>query len=248
MGQQMTNDVQQEYESWRAEQYRELVNQLRVKARRTYGQSSLLLDIGDASVREKAKQLLAMAASAFWQAEGGELEDIAHTEMDEYGTWVRGNLGCSLAFERGEYRQTCPVAIAHKRVGLSMGYTARKRICAICSKDFADCEHFASRLYDVAGGAGAEGFCRVCGIADCVEHVEGEIYRTAPVYIVTEIARIHEVSLVRRPAQPHARLKSVPVDMEAIKRASGAGFKPGMPVSCNRCLRECDGIEEVVED
>jgi len=161
--------------------------------------------------------------------------------MDEHGKWVRTTFGCSLTYEAGSYHQRCPVAIAHKRVGMSIGFTARRRVCSICGDDFADCPHLPSMLYVVSGGPNAEGNCRICGTRECTEHLASQIYRMPPIAIVTEIEQLHEISFVRKPAQPDARITSLPVDTAAL----GPSFVPGTPINCNRCIRPCVGIEEI---
>jgi len=64
------------------------------------------------------------------------------------------------------------------------------------------------------------------------------------VSIIKNIEVLREVSFVRRPAQPEARLVELPISTEALRTALGPGFKVGMPVSCDKCLGECEGIED----
>jgi len=101
--------------------------------------------------------MLREAASAFWTAEDTELESATHEEMDTYGRWVRSTFGCHLAFESGSYYQCCPIAIAHKRVGVSIGFDAKHRICTLCGEDLTECPHLIGRLYEVPGGVGPAG-------------------------------------------------------------------------------------------
>jgi hypothetical protein len=231
-------------DEWYANERRARVEELQRQARRLYGQSSLWFDIGDPQAESVARRMLGVAASAFWNAEDTELESSTHSEMDSYGAWVRRTFGCHLAYDSGTYYQRCPVAIAHKRIGMSVGFTVRRRICSICSEDWSDCIHSPNELYDVPGGPNQEGYCRVCGIEDCTKHRPEQTYRMPPIAIVTEVEQLNEISLVPKPAQPDARLTSLPVDTESLRAALGASFSPGMPVSCDRCLGPCGGIEE----
>ena len=230
---------------WHAQRRRAEVEATRRQARRKYGQSSLLADIGDEEAEPAAREMLAAASSAFWLAEDTELESQTHKEMDDYGRWVRTTFGCRLAYESGTYYQRCPAAIAHKRVGMSMGFTARRRICSICAEDLADCPHDRHELYEVAGGIGPTGRCRACGSDECTEHIPERTYRVPAIGIVTEIDQVREVSIVARPAQPLARLTSVPVDGDLLRDALGSSFETGMTVSCDRCLNACKGIAEI---
>jgi hypothetical protein len=161
-----------------------------------------------------------------------------------HGEWVRKTFGCHLAYESGTYHQRCPVAIAHKRIGMSVGFTVRRRICSICSDDWADCPHSPSELYDVPGGLDEAGRCQVCRKENCARHLCGQTYRVPPIAIVMEVEDLQEISLVAKPAQPDARLTSLPISTESLRAALGPSFTPGAPVSCDRCLRPCEGIEE----
>jgi hypothetical protein len=63
--------------------------------------------------------------------------------------------------------------------------------------------------------------------------------------VIKEITEVREVSLVSRPAQPEARLLSVSVPTEALRRALGSKFRVGMDVSCDQCLGDCWGFSEL---
>ncbi len=171
----------------------------------------------------------------------GRARPTSGTYLNDYGRWVRTTFGCRFTYESGAYHQRCPVAIAHKRVGMSVGFTVRKRICSICGTDWADCPHSSSKLYDVPGGRNEDVKCRVCVAEGCTEHPSGQTYRTPPIAIVTEVEDLHEVSLVRKPAQPDARPTSLPVDTSAL----GSSFRLGAAINCNLCIRPCKGIEEI---
>jgi hypothetical protein len=241
----MANDEPSTADEWIKRHQIERIEDLRKQARRLYGKSVMLQNTGDKEGEVTARNMLATAASAFWNSEDTELEPVTHDEMDQYGRWVRECYGCWLAYEAGSYYQRCPIAIAHKRVGMSIGFTARSRICSICGEDFVECPHSSSQLYEVKGGVGPSGYCPVCGKPECEAHSPEQTYRVPPMRIVTEIATLHEISLVRKPAQPDARLTSIPVDISSLRQALGASFSPGDRVSCDRCLNECRGIEEI---
>lgn len=167
----------------------------------------------------RARRGLGILRSAVNWLEDSDHFDHAHKVLDEAGRQVRTTFGCNLAFEPDEgYIQTCPVALAHNRVGCSSGFIIEESECSICRKDPEDCDHIAGQLY------GEE----ACG---------REITK----------ADLMEVSLVSRPKQPDARLDSVPVTLEELERELGSEFRYGMPVSCDRCLRKCSGMVEMQE-
>lgn len=142
-----------------------------------------------------------------------DLFDQAHRELDEAGAFVRRTFGCAVLFEQGSYWQTCPVALAHNRSGLSVRAVIRASECSVCRSDPEDCDHITGRMY---------------GDQPC--------YR-----IITE-AEIPEISLVPRPAQPDARITRVPVSHEQLEQRLGRPFAPGTPLNCDFCLSTCSGV------
>jgi hypothetical protein len=181
------------------------------------------------------------AAKSFWWAEDTELEGESHALMHRIGKWRRKELGCWLDYGAGRYRQVCPIAIAHKRIGFSIGFIA-KRHCSICGEDLSECPHDRSRSYWVPGGAGTTGRCRVCRATDC-GHAADYLYRAPVISVVTEL-ELREISVVGRPAQPEARLTELPIDLQDLGESLGPNFAPGVPVSCDKCLHQCEGIDD----
>lgn len=141
--------------------------------------------------------------------------ETAHARLDAAGKLAREEFpdGCQLAYHDGVYHQECPVALAHNRIGLSPGIKIRAVECSICRSDPDDCEHMRGRDY---------------GGQKCVHMItEGDIL---------------EVSVVGRPAQPDARITSISVDTNKLKRKFGKEFHHGVPVTCDMCLSPCGGI------
>ena len=162
----------------------------------------------------RARKGLGILRSAVDWLEDSDQFDHAHKVLDDAGRRVRTTFGCNLNFEPGKgYSQTCPVALAHNRVGCSTGFIIEESECSICGEDPEDCDHISGQFY------GDE----VCG------------------RLITE-ADLMEVSLVSRPRQPDARIQSVSITREDLERELGSEFRYGMPVSCDKCLRECNGM------
>ncbi|MER6936673.1 hypothetical protein ABTX24_21535 [Nocardioides sp. NPDC127514] len=187
-----------------------------------------------------ARRSLASFASALNWAEGTDMEDDAHKRMDAAGKWVRSAFGCALTVDGFDYFEECPVALAHNRIGLSVGGVAT-RVCSICGRDLSECEHRRGRTYLVPGGSQALGWCRVCVARDGCEHRSHLQYRAPVVSIITEMA-VHEVSIVGRPAHPDARIQRIGILTADLQRRFGDSFEPGMRVDCNKCLDECGGL------
>jgi hypothetical protein len=61
-------------------------------------------------------------------------------------------------------------------------------------------------------------------------------------------ADLFEVSLVARPAQPDARIESISVGRNELRKRLGSKFTPGMPVFCDNCLTPCGGVVRPFED
>ena len=174
-----------------------------------------------------------------WAEDTNREEDV-HLQMDKGGKFIRESFGCHFAFEDGTYYQKCPVALGHNRVGLSIGATAT-RICSLCGQDLSECEHLRGTAYLVPGGAQDLGHCRVCLSTKKCEHDPTKTYRASVCAKLVNI-ELHEVSLVNKPAHPEARIQSVSISSKKLKEQFGGDFKIGMPVSCDKCLGQCDGL------
>lgn len=193
-----------------------------------------------------ARSALADFASALNWAEDSALEGSVHARMDQAGRWVREEFGCTLRRDGNEYSQTCPVALAHNRIGLSIGGYSRK-LCSICGDDFSECQHQPGVEYRVQGGVEPLGWCRVCGKREGCEHLADETYRARLIVIVVEMD-LDEISLVAKPAYPDARLTSISYSVQELKDALGNDFEPGVEVDCNRCLPPCGGLKRLGSD
>ncbi len=183
--------------------------------------------------------LAAYRASLDW-AEDTDLEEGAHERLDLAGKWVRETFGCTLDRSGTDYTQTCPVALGHNRIGLSIGGSAARRICSLCGQDVSECEHLPGTSYVVPGGSADLGWCRVCCKNEC-SHLPTETYRAAVVSIIREMDLV-EVSIVHKPANPEARIHSMSVGLTQLRALLGETFQPGMDVSCDRCLSPCEGL------
>jgi hypothetical protein len=200
-----------------------------------------LLESGDRQASEvAARGALSAFASALNWAEFGPNEDQAHRELDEAGRWVRLTFGCRITRDGTDYRQTCPVALGHTRIGFSVGGVAT-RICGLCGGDLSECPHQRGRAYLVPGGVGDLGWCRVCGASTSCEHSPQQTYRASVIARIVKMD-LEEVSLVSRPAHPDARMGSMSISHIDLREALGEDFVPGVDVVCSRCLTSCPGL------
>lgn len=176
------------------------------------GQSAAASEAINAAVRT-------LRSAMNWLEDTDEFE-AAHQKLDQAGSFRRAHFPalCILSLSEQGYAVTCPVSLAHNRVGLSPGYIVRSAECSICGLDPEDCAHIVGRTY--AG--------EVC-------------YR-----IITQ-ADVLEISLVGRPAQPDARIESIGLRDAELREQLGPAFRRGMPVRCDRCLTPCDGVERPFE-
>ena len=165
----------------------------------------------------RARAGLVVLRSAVDWLEDTEHFARAHEALDWAGGTVRKTFGCRLEFhpDRG-YAQTCPVALAHSRVGMSTAIIIRESECSICRQDPEDCEHISGRIYD-----------------------DKRCHR-----IITR-ADIDHIALVSRPNHLDARITHMSVDLDEIRAEVGPGFFYGTPVSCDACLKPCPGMSEV---
>jgi hypothetical protein len=138
------------------------------------------------------------------------------------------------------------VSVAHKRIGLSIGFTGA-RFCSVCDHDLSECPHVPGEFVEVVGGVDEQGRCRVCFDQNCTNHEAGGTYRARVISVIKQ-AELHEVSFVGKPRQPDARLTAIPIDLTGLRRFLGPRFRPGMRVSCDQCLGECPGIDRPFAD
>jgi hypothetical protein len=231
-------DARELYEEYVAEK----VRAHRGRANRHFAAAQRLIGHAREKAEGEARAGLDRAARAFWWAEDTPMEEDQHLLLHRIGRWTRRNFGCELHFDGTGYRNRCPVAVAHKRIGQSVAFVAQ-RLCSLCDQDLSECEHMSGRTYWVRGGAWADGPSRVC-LRDACRHRPDRLYRAPVGSIVKEVDEIREISIVRRPAYPEARLLDLPVSTADLKHAFGSDFKVGMRVSCDQCLGECPGIED----
>src|SRR5674476_83817 len=192
----------------------------------------------DAAERD-ARAAMQLYASGLDLTEDTEAEDEAHERLDRAGTWVRSSFGFTLKRDGTTYRETCPVSLAHTRIGFSIGGYAI-RLCSLCGGDLSECDHVPGTAYLVPGGTADLGWCRVCLAAEC-DHTPDELHRVSVVAIIRE-AQIDEISLVDKPAAPGARILEKNIPVTDLQNALGDKFTPGDDVNCDKCLRPCAGL------
>lgn len=175
----------------------------------------LLRNSPEAAQKIARASLETFASSLNWLEDTDHFEE-AHRLLDLAGKYVRRTFGCTLHWTGSEYQQTCPVALAHTRIGVSPEIVFDGFDCTICDADAETCPHIAGRVYEGK---------------TCWRRVRGPI-------------QVLAIAWVNRPDQPDARLQSVPVELEKLRKALPPEWRPGMPVSCDRCLLPCEGLKE----
>jgi hypothetical protein len=189
-----------------------------------------------------ARQALVEAAHAYWFAEGTAGACAEHKYLHQIGRWTRQTFGCEFDWDGEIYRTSCPVKLADKRFGVSVGFTGR-RMCSICNQEYWECPHYGDRLYWVRGGPTTFGPCRVCvEEGEVCEHSPGELY-AAPVVRHWREKVLEEVSIVDVPANPLARPVDLEIETDALSRAVRKAF-PDVPAFCGHCLRPYHGLPE----
>ena len=198
----------------------------------------------DEARREIRAALSAAAASTYW-LEGTEFLTNAHFVLHSIGEYALDEFSedCHLEWTGSRYEHTCPVPIAHKRFGFSPGLIVEEVICSLCGQDAAECTHLPHHLYRVRGGQkySQDGNCPVCLQKKC-DHDPDTTYLVTPTSRISKITHVEEISIVATPVQPEARLRSVPVETEALKRHLGPEFEAGMKVTCSECAQACQGF------
>lgn len=221
--------------------------ELRRQALKKFSCAVIETGLDDADAENHLREAIGLAASAYNWLEDSEYEESMHVEMHKYGRYAREHFDrrCFLQWDGRRYEQRCPIGVAHKRIGFSIGFIA-KRFCSVCDEDLSECEHVPGQFYDVEA-SDLDGVCRICRRPSCLDHVGGQTYRGRASSIIRE-ARITEISLVNKPKQPEARLLAIPIDTAALADFLGPEFRPGMRVNCDKCIMDCPGVERPLEE
>ena len=215
-----------------------------VRGQQAMARARLQVLLGRLGVAEPLARgaLVDFAGAMNWLEDTPEFE-VAHYRLDEGGRWVRERFGCWLERDGEQYYRTCPADLAHTRIGLSPGMSNVIRECSVCGLDPRLCRHVKGMVYEAPRRL-IGGRCNVCGLASC-GHYDGELGQVPCSHLITKVD-LDEVSLVPRPAQPMARLGRVKVDRRDLEAHVGPrGWRPGMDVSCDKCLSACHGVHEV---
>lgn len=124
-----------------------------------------------------AREAIKAIVRAFWWAEDTAAEEAQHKLMHRIGRWTRRNLGCHVHFNGKRYEHVCPIRIAHKRMGLSIGYVTNP-ICSICGEELSESHTSAAAATGSAAVLGraatAPSACRtvraIIGATACTAH------------------------------------------------------------------------------
>lgn len=204
------------------------------------GRALAVLSSDHDAAERYARAALDRVVRAFWWAEEMPEEEAVHELMHDLGRWVRETFGCTIVAKDGVYEETCPVSLAHRRMGMSVGFTAQ-RLCTLCGEDISECPHLPGTAYLVPGGIGPAGCCAVCLSEICTEHDLEQTYRVSAVARIVDMD-LEEISLVSRPRNPEARFISISMSNDDLRDLLGPGFVVGMPLSCDKCLSGCWGF------
>lgn len=218
------------------------------EARQEYTSASFAHAAGDPSGESHLREALKKYWSAMNWLEGSDGFDVAHDELHRAGRDARDwyPAGCEYAeSDDGSFVQRCPVPLAHKRFGMSIGAFGNA-ICSLCGTDASECPHLPGRTYEVPAEK-RDGQCNICRKSVCKEHLEGLIYPAQLGVIVTEMD-VQEVSIVPVPAMPDARITGVPVTRERMEERFGHRLPDGVVVTCDQCLGECQGFRYLGQD
>ncbi len=190
------------------------------------------------SLEIAARRSLVRAVDAFNFLEDTDLCELSHRHAHKVAALVGGIFGCDIEYSDGSYWDTCRLSLMHQRWGMSAGFTATRR-CSLCKEDIDLCAHLLDTLYEVRVERSSDGTCSACGRRSCL-HSDGEMVLAYP-HPVMDDFELHEVSLVRRPRDPLARISKLELNPGLLARALGAN-PDGRDVQCYRCLHPCQGF------
>jgi hypothetical protein len=158
---------------------------------------------------------------------------------------VAGLFRCRSLREDDRWFDVCRLSLMHLRVGMSVGFVAR-RLCSICDRDLTTCDHIPGTRYPVVAAHGTDGSCNICGSAEGCEHAADDTYLVSAHGIVREVDRLDEISTVARPRDPLARINGIEIPADALSslpRHDDANAS----LYCESCRRPCTGFTSVEE-
>jgi hypothetical protein len=192
-------------------------------------------------IENRTRQALNNAISAFnffdELSDAPNLAEMAHIQAHRCAEFIGQVFGCFAEYKDGKYWDVCALQLMHLRVGFSVGMNT-VRCCSICSEDIDLCEHQLDEKYEVVADR-KDGTCTICGIKSC-DHAVGDSVSCYPGVLHRDI-ELKEVSMVRFPRDPLARLDAVQMDESMITKML-ADRSPGEPIACHRCIGPCCGF------
>ena len=178
------------------------------------------------------------AVTAFNYLEDHQKREDAHRAIHRAGFIRGGILGCPVVRDKEQFWTDCAVNISHFRRGASVGMTSDFS-CSVCGLAVEDCDHVMGAPYSLVMNQ-ADGRCNVCFDQECL-HEPGRTYEVVANPIAVN-AILEEVSLVRRPRYPAARIDRMTMSIEendAIYQMALAGH-----VHCDVCVGACEGMRD----
>jgi hypothetical protein len=171
----------------------------------------------------------------------GDVFDRAHLAAHRAAELVGGLFGCLLVYDDEGWMDECPVQLMHVPLANSPGMVVRYA-CNICGKEPGDCPHSLGTRYEAIVSR-VDDSCSVCGREEC-HHGAGESIIVAARVMVREMV-MREVSLVERPRDPLARLKSRSMNNAELIDVLGRIPDRGERIWCHGCMFPCGGFKRV---
>jgi hypothetical protein len=224
------------------ERFDEGVKERLDKASELWSQGQAKLIFNEKESEMLMRQSLSVTREAFHLSDGSNaIGGLLH----QRGSTIHSLFKCPLTFENGSYFEDCPVVLSHIPLGFSVGGSG-VAICSICGKDPWECEHVTGYVYDGVPTQKILGSCNICGKESC-DHEVGKAYdKVKAVRIITDL-HIEEISLVKNPMNPLARIQRRSISSKdiylALPPSEKASFIPGETViNCDHCAI-CHGTD-----
>lgn len=135
MGEPVEGDDAGPAEGYWENRKRDRIQSSHARAEALAGGARVALMFSPEEAEGRAREALRAAAETYWFAEETELAAAEHEYLHKIGRWTRENFGCELDYDDGEYSTSCPVKLADKRFGVSVGVVA-KVVCSVCGETF----------------------------------------------------------------------------------------------------------------
>ena len=183
--------------------------------------SRLIDEAGDGlknGKRDVSEQLFRKSLTKLREAYLCDRTEENMIRLHNVGRRVHSEFLCPMRFESGNYWRDCPVTLAHGKMGVSVGGSA-KAICSICGEDALSCIHHNGRLYNGVVARRLHSTCNICHKEGECSHTEGQVYDGVEAISIMVDLKFDHLTLTENPADPRCAIMELSFPLSDILKS-----------------------------